>query len=335
MTDKNSASDTKTFTVAVANVAPTADLGNNGPKAEGSPVTVSFTNPADPSSGDVAAGFRYSFACTTSTALPTTYAAAGTDASKDCTFLDNGTYVVQGRIFDRDNGYRTYDTSVTVTNVVPTITSFTGTNSLAGPLAFAPSTFKTDFTDPGTLDTWSAGFTWSSGLPASQTVAPFVTGQKVDHTFTAGCNRTATVVVTDDNGGSDTESTSVNVGTGTWLPPLADQPVSDKLKNGQVLPVKVKIADCNGVAVTGLAPVIQLVKGDLTAVNDDTAEVITIASVLAADTGTTMRESGGSYMYNLRVNVAAADLTKDFTIIIYPYGTGSPQTLRHVIVPTK
>ena len=48
-----------------------------------------------------------------------------------------------------------------------------------------------------------------------------------------------------------------------------------------------------------------------------------------------MRESGGSYMYNLRVNVASADLNKDFTIIIYPYGTGSPQTLRHVIVATK
>ncbi len=125
------------------------------------------------------------------------------------------------------------------------------------------------------------------------------------------------------------------MGTGTWLPPLADQPISDKLKNGQVLPVKVKIADCNGVAVTGLAPVIQLVKGDQTAVNDDGAELITIASVSAADTGTTMRESGGGYMYNLRVSVAQADLNKDFTIIIYPYGTGSPQTLRHVIVPIK
>ncbi len=321
--------------VTVANVAPTADLGNNGPKPEGSPVTVSFSNSADPSSGDVAAGFRYGFACTASTALPTTYAAAGTATSKDCTFLDNGTYVVKGRIFDRNNGYRDYDTSVTVTNVAPTITSFTGTNALAGPLVFAPSTFKTDFTDPGTPDTHKADFTWASGAPLTQAVSPFVTGQKVDHTFAAGCNRTATVKVTDDDGNSDTKSTSVNVGTGTWLPPLADQPVSDKLRNGQVLPVKVKITDCNGVAVTGLTPVIQLLKGDLTSVNDDGAEVITIASVSAADTGTTMRESSGSYMYNLRVNVASAELNQDFTIIVSPYGTGSPQSMRHVIVATK
>jgi len=335
VTDKNGASDTKTFKVAVANVAPTADLGNNGPKPEGSAVTVSFTNVADPSSGDTAAGFHYGFACTASTTLATSYAAAVDGASKSCTFADNGTYVVKGRIFDRDGGYRTYDTTVTVTNVGPTITSFTGTNSLAGPLVFAPSTFKTDFLDPGTVDTHKADFTWSSGLPATQTVLPFTTGQKVDHTFAPGCNRTATVTVTDKDGGSDTKSTSVNVGTGTWLPPLADQPVSDKLKNGQVLPVKVKIADCNGVAVSGLAPVIQMVKGDQTAVNDDSAQVITISSVSAADTGTTMRESSGTYMYNLRVSVAQSELNQDFTLIISPYGTSTPQTMRHVIVPIK
>jgi hypothetical protein len=335
VTDKNGASDTNTFKVEVANVAPTAELGNDGPKAEGSPVTVSFSNAADPSGGDVAAGFRYGFACTTSEALPTTYSAADTDASKSCTFADNGAYLVKGRIFDRDNGHRTYDTSVTVTNVAPTITSFTGTNSLAGPLVFAASTFKTDFADPGTPDTHKADFTWSSGLPASQTLSPFKTGDTVNHTFAAGCNRTATVKVTDDDDGSDTKSTSVNVGTGAWLPPLTDQPVSDKLKNGQVLPVKVKVADCNGVPVTGLAPVIQLVKGDQTGINDDTAQVISISSVSSADTGTTMRSADEFYVYNLKVSVASTELGKDYTIIVHPYGTGTPQTLRHVIVPIK
>jgi hypothetical protein len=335
VTDKNGASDTATFTVTVANVAPTADLGNDGPTVEGSPVTVSFTSAADPSSGDAAAGFRYGFACTASTTLPATYADAGADASKSCTFADNGTYLVKGRIFDRDNGHRTYETTVTVSNAAPTITSFTGTDSLAGPLAFAPSTFKTVFTDPGTPDTHQAAFTWSSGLPSSQTVSPFVTGQTANHTFAAGCHRTATVKVTDDDGGSDTRSTSVNVGTGAWLPPLTDQPVSDKLRNGQVLPVKVRIADCNGVAVPGLAPVIQLVKGDQTAVNDDGAQLITVSSVSAADSGTTMRSVDGFYVYNLRVSVPSSDLGKDYTIIVHPHGTGTPQTLRHVIVAVK
>jgi hypothetical protein len=185
------------------------------------------------------------------------------------------------------------------------------------------------------VDTHKANFTWSSGSPQVQAVSPFVTGQSVSHTFAGGCNRTATAMVTDKDGDSDTKTTSVNVGTGAWLPPLADQPVSDKLKNGQVLPVKVKIADCNGVAVSGLAPVIQLVKGDQTTVTDDTAQVITISSVSAADTGTTMRSGDGFYIYNLKVSVASSELGKDYTIIVYPYGTGTPQTLRHVIVPTK
>jgi hypothetical protein len=157
----------------------------------------------------------------------------------------------------------------------------------------------------------------------------------VNRTFAAGCNRTATVRVTDDDGGSDTKSTSVDVGTAGWMPPLTDQPVSDKLRNGQVLPVKVRIADCNGVPVTGLAPVIQLVKGDQTAVNDDGAQVISISSVSSADSGTTMRSADGFYLYNLRVSVASADLNKDYTIIVHPYGTGTPQTLRHVIMAVK
>jgi hypothetical protein len=83
-------------------------------------------------------------------------------------------------------------------------------------------------------------------------------------------------------------------------------------------------------------PTIKLVKGDLTSVADDAGEVITISSVSSADTGTTMRPVDGSYIYNLRVSVAASDLGKDFTIIIYPYGsTASGATLRHVIIPTK
>jgi hypothetical protein len=63
--------------VSVANVAPTATLGCNGPVNEGSSATVSFTGGTDVSSDDVAAGLRYSFGRTASD-LATTYAGAGT-----------------------------------------------------------------------------------------------------------------------------------------------------------------------------------------------------------------------------------------------------------------
>ena len=50
--------------------------------------------------------------------------------------------------------------------------------------------------------------------------------------------------------------------------------MSDKLKNGQVLPVKVRLTDCAGATVNGLSPYIELAKGDLTAVSDDRTETI-------------------------------------------------------------
>ena len=115
VTDKDGDSDSKTFSVHVNNVAPTATLANNGPVNEGSPATVSFSNQFDPSSTDTAAGFHYAFSCTNGV-LPTTYAAAGSSPSTTCTFADNGSYTVSGRIFDKDDGYTTYTTTVVVNN---------------------------------------------------------------------------------------------------------------------------------------------------------------------------------------------------------------------------
>jgi hypothetical protein len=336
VTDTDGASSAAaTAALAVGNVAPTATWNRPGSAVnEGDSFTLSLTDPQD-----VAAdlpGLEYRFDCGTGT-----YSAYSSTHSKTCATTDDGTLHVAAQVRDKDNGVRTYTDDVTVKNVAPTVTSFTGTDSLTGPLTFVQSTFTTSLTDPG-ADSWFANFSYSDGTPLTQRMPTsglgFASGDTVTHTFaTAGCNQTATVRVTDDDGGvSDAKTATVSVGTGSFLAPLANQPVSDKLKNGQVLPVKVRIADCNGIPVMNLLPTIKLVKGDLTSVADDAGEVITISSVSSADTGTTMRPVDGSYIYNLRVSVAASDLGKDFTIIIYPYGsTASGATLRHVIIPTK
>jgi hypothetical protein len=119
---------------------------------------------------------------------------------------------------------------------------------------------------------------------------------------------------------------------------MTNQPVTNKLKNGQVLPVKIQITDCNGAGVNNLQPAIRLVDGDQTTAFDDSAVAITPDSVSSADTTGFMRSSGsdGSYIYNMRVNVAK--LNSDYTVVIYPYGTTAPNdklTLRHVIQATK
>ena len=142
--------------------------------------------------------------------------------------------------------------------------------------------------------------------------------------------------ITDKDLGYDTRTTTVGVGTGGFLPPMTNQPVTNKLKNNQVLPVKIQITDCNGVGQNNLVPAIRLGAGDQTTTSDDAVVSITPPSVSNADTTGVMRSSGsdGSYIYNMNVNIP---LNTDYTVVIYPYGNGQPvgPTLRHVIQATK
>ena len=132
----------------------------------------------------------------------------------------------------------------------------------------------------------------------------------------------------------------MNVGSGSFMAPMTNQPVTNKLKNGQVLPVKVQLTDCAGVGVTGLTPAIRLVAGDQTSTYDDTSMLITPPSVSGADTDGCMRPTSpnGNYIYNMKVNIP---LNTDYTVVVYPYAnqaTGALNggyTLRHVIQATK
>jgi hypothetical protein len=100
-----------------------------------------------------------------------------------------------------------------------------------------------------------------------------------------------------------------------------------------VLPVKVNFTDCNGAPLTNLTPAIRLVQGDQTPASDDGTDTITPGSVSAADTLGIMRSNGdGSYIYNMNVNIT---LNKDYTVVVYPYGTDDPRRLGHVIIATK
>jgi hypothetical protein len=231
-------------------------------------------------------------------------------------------------------------------NQAPVITSFIGSNSLVGPLVFVPSTFSGTFTDSAILDNpWTVNWSWDGTADPSATQTVGANGTTTHpfgpqtHTYaSAGCNHSATVTITDKDNASDTKTIGVQVGTGGFLPPMTNQPVTNKLKNGQVLPVKIQITDCNGAGVNNLTPAIRLVEGDQTTAPDDSVVQITPPSVSNADTTGVMRSSGsdGSYIYNMSVNLAK--LNTDYTVVIYPYGMAVPNnnlTLRHVIQATK
>src|SRR5205085_1039937 len=143
-----------TFALTATNAAPTATLSNNGPIVEGGSATVSFSSPSDPSSADTTAGFHYSFACNGNAAsLATTYAGAGTATSTSCSFADQGTFPVLGRIFDKDNGSSTFTTNVVVTNANPVVTAPANQNATEGSSA---SFTLGSFSDAGVNDNpWS------------------------------------------------------------------------------------------------------------------------------------------------------------------------------------
>ncbi|MFN5274332.1 MAG: beta strand repeat-containing protein [Planctomycetota bacterium] len=124
--DKDGAYTDYTTTLVVENVAPTATISNSGPVAEGTPVLVELSSVIDPSSVDTVAGFRYSFARSMSQ-LAISGADNSTTAIPSKSFVfdedsqsPNAPCIVYARVFDKDNGYSTYQTTISVTNANPT-----------------------------------------------------------------------------------------------------------------------------------------------------------------------------------------------------------------------
>jgi hypothetical protein len=338
---KDSNGDTGTAdtqSITVKNVAPTATAPADQTANEGSPQTFSlgsFGDPGQDSPWKVSVAWGDGSA-PQSAADRTATGSLGTSAH---TYADNGTYTVGVTVTDKDGGAATKTFKVAIANVAPKITRFTGTDYIVGANAFLDgtnalkSTLTTEFTDPGS-DTWTGLFNYTDGSPLTETISGFTSGSTRSHTFASPGCKTATVKVTDDEGGSDTASTPVKVSTGAFQPPMTNQPVTDKLKNGQVLPVKVHVNDCAGSPVTTLTPAIRLVKGDLTPQSDDATVAITPTSSSAADTTGVMRSAGGGdYIYNMQVNLP--QMNADYTVAVYPYGTSSPMELGHVIQATK
>jgi hypothetical protein len=277
------------------NVPPTADIGNDGPIDEGGTATVSLTSPSDPSSDDTAAGFHYAFSCDNG-ALPDTYTDAGTSSSAQCTFHDNGSYVVSARIFDKDDGHTDYSTTVEVRNVAPTITDVAATGS-AGTACRSgnATTLSFAWSDPaGTHDTYSYDVDWGDGSAHATATAQTSPVAGLTHSYTPG-SFTISIVVSDEDGGSSAPSlvqVSHLYATTGLQPPLGGGRNAYRL--GSTIPVKIRVTDCDGVNLGNLSPQVHL--GWLNGAEAG------VSSSSAADSGATMRFAGGTggqYQYDL------------------------------------
>ncbi len=340
VTDKDGGTGYATFKVTVSNVAPTVTAAANQSGDEGTEKNFdlgSFSDPGAEASWSVDVNWGDGSTHTTFTKSST-----GSLGSRPHTYADNGSYTVTVTVSDgADQGSASF--TLTVGNVAPVPTWTSYSNILYGPLVFGlTGTWSGSFTDPGDDAPWTATFAWNGVNDPGQTKTFTSSDPKTfsarPNFGSAGCQLTGKVTVTEAEGPFGTDTKTVNVGSGEFLPPMTNQPVTDKLKNGQVLPVKVRIADCNGNPISGLSPKIELKLGDLTTeVADNTVAPIDITNASSADTSGFMRAVDGSYMYNLRINVPTNTLNQAYTIVITPNAAGYPSgmTLRHKIVATK
>src|SRR5205823_646577 len=118
--DKDNGFTSYTTDVVVRNVAPTADLANNGPVDEGSPAARKSTHLNASHSLNTYAVFHYQYNCDGSAFGPVNYTYTPSLHDALPIFNDNGTYTVRARIIDKDNGFTSYTTDVVVRNVAPT-----------------------------------------------------------------------------------------------------------------------------------------------------------------------------------------------------------------------
>ena len=138
---------------------------------------------------------------------------------------------------------------------------------------------------------------------------------------------------------SDTETFTITVRTcaytATFLAPIKDG-VRNIVKLNNVIPVKLRITDCNGVVVTDERLAIRVV-GNILDANDieDGSEVIP-TSVSGADTTGVMRTVDSHYMYNMSTKGLKDGFP--YTIIISEInddGTLGPRVQTAVIQPKK
>jgi PKD repeat protein len=203
--DKDSAVGANTRQHTVDNVAPAVNTPNltTSPSNEGSTVTANAIF-SDPGLSDAP------FTCTVNYGDGSGNQ-AGAIAASTCTgpahiYVDNGTYTVTVTVTDKDSASGANTRLHTVNNVAPSVATTGPYSGIPGqPIAFSGS-----YTDPGALDTHA--IVWSFGDGITSTL------QSPSHIYASAGVFTATLRVTDKDGGVGIATTTVTVRYVTYLP---------------------------------------------------------------------------------------------------------------------
>ena len=114
VTDNDGLSAITTTTLAITNVAPTANFSNSGPISYGCPGAVTFADAFDPSSDDTAAGFTYSYDFDNDGTFEILDSPSPSAAVPASYLTSPGPHTIAGQIKDKDGDATAYTTSLPV-----------------------------------------------------------------------------------------------------------------------------------------------------------------------------------------------------------------------------
>jgi Bacterial Ig domain len=272
---------------------------------------------------------------------------SGTNGEFECKFLDglaSPTPVnISVQVSDGDKLSNVESRSVIVSNVAPVLTgvSSSSQNALAGTLN--PVTFTGTATDVSPIDL-AAGFSWrwaidggAYGPVGAVGANTFTIGGANNQLYFSTCGtHTVEAQAGDKDGGVSPESPqatqSVSVYNGAFSPPLVDG-TTNMVQKGQIVPVEIFIG-CGTTNLTNLTPHIELLSGNVSPETESGSTTVTPTSVLAADTGQTMRPVDGGYLYNLQVPSNAA-ANQEYTIRVNPFGATADHAATGMYVVIK
>ena len=285
------------------------------------------------------------------------------------TVTDNGDGTWSWSYTPVDNGSGAVTVTASDGEHTDAVDTFGWTASNANPVVAQPAFTSTSvdcthsvtlgsisFSDPGTIDNpWHVVIDWGDGS-APTTYDANSQGAQADqtHPYNAVGTWTATVTVTDKDGGvgSNTSSNTITVNqvyTTDFLPPFDDSSPSklivNTMKNGRTVPVKASIYDvCAGAYVTSPSVVTirtNKVTAPTTAPNPDAVENYADAGASSANTNLfrwtsdSTAPGGGFWIYNLDSKALSLITNSYYRIDITVDGNQATKTDWAVLQPVK
>ncbi|TMF63966.1 MAG: hypothetical protein E6I14_04250 [Chloroflexi bacterium] len=143
-------------------------------------------------------------------------AAGATSTSPTHTYLETGTYTVAVTVTDGGGMSVAGGTTVTATNVSPSLSSLAVTPSSV--TDHQTVTVSGTFSDPGTADTYTVTFAWGDGSTSPQPLAAGTRSFSGSHAYVTSGTYNVVVTVTDRDSGSGTQDVSVVVSARNTVP---------------------------------------------------------------------------------------------------------------------